>query len=166
MEGATVELGTAPAANVGFNPRSRGGSDVMLSFAGITATEFQSTLPWRERHAKRNVRKPYLLVSIHAPVEGATSARRSRSYRSTGFNPRSRGGSDRHRSASHRDRIMFQSTLPWRERLVTRCKLGAVNSFQSTLPWRERPCSGVGATRGLKFQSTLPWRERHYLSTA
>ena len=80
------------------------------------STKFQSTLPRRERHNLQSVICIDILISIHAPVKGATDivferdlrwgiisihapvkgttcSRRASSARSN-FNPRSREGSD------------------------------------------------------------------------
>ena len=98
------------------------------------------------------------------------------------FNPRSREGSDNLTMKSRRAIMIFQSTLPRRERLRCFRVLFGIIKFQSTLPRRERllqaawylnsndfnPRSregsdGVGACISLPapgFQSTLPRRER------
>ena len=55
------------------------------------------------------------------------------------FNPRSREGSDRYDLAVFGDYVVFQSTLPRRERRISTLKfLRRFISFQSTLPRRER----------------------------
>ena len=54
-----------------------------------------------------------LRVSIHAPVKGATRpSARHQWDASSGFNSRSREGSDTHRGGVRRDRGAFQFTLP------------------------------------------------------
>ena len=99
--------------------------------------EFQSTLPQRERHledaeedeeeeisihapakgATTNVgaSKPERHISIHAPAKGAThflSSLLGVFY----FNPRSRKGSDEVVDYQVENALLFQSTLPQRER--------------------------------------------------
>ena len=77
-----------------FNPRSREGSDVSASFGNRYLLTFQSTLPWRERHLSPWFLVNTLLISIHAPVKGATSTLNKRKIYWFNFNPRSREGSD------------------------------------------------------------------------
>ena len=165
-----------------FNPRSREGSDGLLRNPLVQVSEFQSTLPRRERRRREGVHDGSYMH----------------------FNPRSREGSDQSCLVHHFRNRTFQSTLPRRER---RFKMylhkypynisihapakGATlilhyvilfDGFQSTLPRRERPlvdavdvstydisihAPAKGATdarrrrrRKLIFQSTLPRRER------
>ena len=122
----------------GFNPRSRGGSDC-LECNGLGYVKlFQSTLPWWERHQLQQYLLQYYLVSIHAPVVGATDARKKdgstdpvsihapvvgatrqgfeQANAHCCFNPRSRGGSDLPLGNSMIIPWWFQSTLPWWER--------------------------------------------------
>ncbi len=54
-------------------------------------------------------------VSIHAPVQGATST-----------------------TKSSQNALKFQSTLPYRERPQRHCDCRLFRRFQSTLPYRER----------------------------
>src|SRR5439155_5885781 len=80
---------------VGFNPRSRTGSDSMVPVAdSVVAKMFQSTLPHGERHAVVAPPVGVVCVSIHAPARGATVARRASTSERCCFNPRSRTGSD------------------------------------------------------------------------
>ena len=78
-------------------------------------------------------------ISIHAPAKGATCL---------GILRRA-------------ERRGFQSTLPRRERQLTRKTKRKHKLFQSTLPRRERPKSCSAIRKSSKFQSTLPRRERH-----
>ena len=121
-------------------------------------------------------------ISIHAPTKGATLWRDLHWTQGRHFNPRSHEGSDRKmifrkccfshfnpRSHEGSDpvveladaiKIVFQSTLPRRERLHEKAARSVVRKFQSTLPRRERPCFGCMASNLPIFQSTLPRRER------
>ena len=56
--------------------------------------------------------------------------------------------------------LLFQSTLPQRERLDSCTGHILHNKFQYTLPQRERPSVGYNIVTGVWFQSTLPQRER------
>ena len=56
--------------------------------------------------------------------------------------------------------VIFQSTLPWRERQASTDPLASSAEFQSTLPWRERQAIPIDKAEKGVFQSTLPWRER------
>ena len=55
-----------------FNPRARGGRDVSLPRNTIYPNLFQSTRPWGARLCRPYETLPTHLVSIHAPVGGAT----------------------------------------------------------------------------------------------
>ena len=78
-----------------FNPRTREGCDIVRTIVTNVSFRFQSTHPWRVRHNQANRYKILDIISIHAPVKGATH---------DGLI-----GPHRH----HR----FQSTHPWRVRL-------------------------------------------------
>ncbi len=102
-------------------------------------TQFQSTLPRRERHGMVMCPFGEWVISIHAPAKGATMPQKKYRRMIGDFNPRSREGSDgkylygirrqhhfnpRSREGSDDLRQMgqgrpcrFQSTLPRRERL-------------------------------------------------
>ena len=149
------------------------------------SSQFQSTLPRRERRAdgyeRLDVRGH---ISIHAPAKGATAAFSEFPRCSADFNPRSREGSDILTARKDEHCFHFQSTLPRRERRnstvphsrptrisihapakgATRqyiCAAYTSSSFQSTLPRRERLCTFAFAYFSFRFQSTLPRRERH-----
>ncbi len=99
-----------------FNPRSRVGSDLIFLLVPCIIMGFQSTLPCRERleDCEYGIKK-YLIsihapvqgattlhqtwciiyiISIHAPVQGATACDTLADMASSDFNPRSRVGSD------------------------------------------------------------------------
>ena len=105
------------------------------------------------------------MISIHAPMKGATSSSRPRMMRTA----------------------KFQSTHPWRVRLIAKIsnlleQLISIHApmkgataqkllymlqtiqFQSTHPWRVRPCFGSTGRNLTVFQSTHPWRVRPALS--
>ena len=104
------------------------------------SSQFQSTLPRRERRAdgyeRLDVRGH---ISIHAPAKGATAAFSEFPRCSADFNPRSREGSDilTARKDEHcfhfnpRSREGSDETAPFHT--------AAQLVFQSTLPRRERP---------------------------
>ena len=122
-------------------------------------------------------------ISIHAPAKGATPGNLPKCWESTHFNPRSREGSDRYLSDLERDGwnfnprsregsdlraeremsmlILFQSTLPRRERPSLSLRFPTATRFQSTLPRRERRPLLAETDACEQFQSTLPRRERH-----
>ena len=83
---------------VGFNPRSRGGSDVKPRCRRWRHSRFQSTLPRGERPAMLARQTDLARVSIHAPEGGATGIESAHRTRRRSFNPRSRGGSDGERA--------------------------------------------------------------------
>ena len=78
-----------------------------------------------------------------------------------GFNPRSHIGSDPDPADFEVSEEVFQSTLPYRERLKYAIHLKLKRLFQSTLPYRERRYSSIFQKIRTRFQSTLPYRERH-----
>ena len=62
------------------NLRFHKGSDVQTVWRLSVATQFQSTLPRRERPGCRIFLKSYLDISIHAPTKGATNDYSKSSY--------------------------------------------------------------------------------------
>ena len=123
-----------------------------------------------------------VLVSIHAPIEGATGARlsvrrtghrfnprtrvrsdlgrRSRGRSAARFNPRSRVRSDDPQLKELEKDIRFQSTLPREERPFLERFDVRIRSFQSTLPREERHLRDRRIAHAPAFQSTLPREER------
>lgn len=69
------------------------------------------------------------VISIHAPAEGATKRGFAEWQNNVYFNPRSRGGSDAITYKEIREAIIFQSTLPRRERL--HCALHCLRSTKN-----------------------------------
>ena len=100
---------------------------------------FQSTLPRRERRGihfkifkrrqisihtptkgatiqRRNATVAGVVISIHTPTKGATKSLKRSVVQTIYFNPHSHEGSDTVRRSCLRLNILFQSTLPRRER--------------------------------------------------
>ena len=148
-----------PQPMYNFNPRSREGSDSFSLNWRIFLFLFQSTLPRRERPDLSMNCTIFNIISIHAPAKGATNCLSHMHLQSYYFNPRSREGSDVRLScravlpwisihapakgatrynASGDDGLVFQSTLPRRERLIIPQQKKWSTVFQSTLPRRER----------------------------
>ena len=168
----------------GYLRRSREGSDYTTINLYFVSHVFQSTLPRRERRPANGrfrcapphfnprsregsdiFRLPQSIrsdISIHAPAKGATRELRD----------------------ADEWEVLFQSTLPRRERLERKLhnkqtdiisihapakgatsrptSISSTAAFQSTLPRRERPPTQATPTaRHDTFQSTLPRRERH-----
>ena len=82
---------------------------------------FQSTLPYGERRVPSLDPVGNHVVSIHAPVWGATVVVLSDEIIKDGFNPRSRMGSDKGADTAHHIVPLFQSTLPYGERRSMQC---------------------------------------------
>ena len=103
---------------------------------------------------------PALVISIHAPVKGATSSLVPGTPSSPAISIHApvKGATRRARTAVTRSG--FQSTLPRRERRRHSQMLLHRMQFQSTLPRMERPPDPEPVVIGEKFQSTLPRRER------
>ena len=97
-----------------FNPRSHKGSDAPEMYRRPVSEGFN---PRSHKGSDVSVAASgaYFVVSIHAPTKGATS------------HDKINGGM-----------VMFQSTLPQRERLVCADGELLIWVFQSTLPQRER----------------------------
>ena len=55
-----------------FNPRSRTGSDSCSGSSAEVVSSFQPTLPHRERRLPGRFPRPCILISTHAPAQGAT----------------------------------------------------------------------------------------------
>ena len=168
--------------HMNFNPRSREGSDPIIPFKKLDSTEFQSTLPRRERQLFVAVKVWYPIfqstlprrerleyfdsptvipkISIHAPAKGATNPSPSCVASTNNFNPRSREGSD-HRLANFGKSSHISIHAPAKGATphgLAVCNLLAI--FQSTLPRRERLFNSVCIIQLNIFQSTLPRRER------
>mgnify|MGYP000979309814 CR=1 FL=1 len=159
--GATVVEFSGVFVFVGFNSRSREGSD-----------------------SQRIKTLSDITVSIHAPARGATPPQLLQNMQQLRFNSRSREGSDASGSFSSFVGIVFQFTLPRGERLLSSsyalCQgdvsihapargatlnealLYTVSVFQFTLPRGERLASETLRSPHLSFQFTLPRGERHY----
>ena len=103
-------------ATIGFNPRSRKGSDLHGWLNRLFDLKFQSTLPQGERPLDERDSWTCLQVSIHAPARGATYIR----------------------CCAHFPITLFQSTLPQGERPFGIITLLGFFEFQSTLPQGER----------------------------
>ena len=108
--------------------------------ASAPSSEFQSTLPRRERQWVGIILHRKARISIHAPAKGATPC-------------------ETHTQVP----VQFQSTLPRRERLKSVKTRIAFERFQSTLPRRERPWLTIHESYDAEFQSTLPRRERQWV---
>ena len=123
---------------MGFNPRSRAGSD-----------------PWQcEQVENQKGFNPRSRA-------GSDLYKGQRGLSAAGFNPRSRAGSDSWKLMRVPWVVLFQSTLPRGERPAVVWSVCPERSrFQSTLPRGERPFRLFEAVIMLVFQSTLPRGER------
>ncbi len=80
VRGATGRGETSPPLIVlGFDPRPRAGSDMLTAPECSTLSLFRSAPPCGERHAHRAGVLDLVLVSIRAPVRGATTSSNGRS---------------------------------------------------------------------------------------
>ena len=121
-----------------FNPRARGGRDLIGRRKPLAYVEFQSTRPRRARHYCLPGDFDHVLVSIHAPAEGATSPRSFFCPTTQSFNPRARGGRDPLGASRTGPILPFQSTRPRRARHEGEFENIFDNMFQSTRPRRAR----------------------------
>ena len=95
MKGATRTSSLAPSATHGFNPRAREGRDCGVA-AGCVDEVVSIHAP--VKGATRAEARPDGAhgVSIHAPVKGATVRKPALLPLRGGFNPRAREGRDSH----------------------------------------------------------------------
>ena len=180
-KGATLARRPDAAVLSDFNPRSREGSDVQHLRRLLSCSEFQSTLPRRERRHTHVSSVSNITISIHAPAKGATYRTYNVIHYSQHFNPRSREGSDLcgdilgllvgisiHAPAKGAtvvyDRVDASSGIsihaPAKGATTRWTIISITYIFQSTLPRRERPYSVICVIIISPFQSTLPRRER------
>ena len=101
-----------------------------------------------------------LIISIHAPVWGATKNSIKKTILNFNFNSRSRVGSDFRFLSFQGIIILFQFTLPCGERPVYGKTLYVRDLFQFTLPCGERLLSVFYYVMIFLFQFTLPCGER------
>ena len=102
---------------VGFDPRSRTGSDVSSFVGRLPFIRFRSTLPHGERRRPCRI----LLAACRFDPRSRTGSDRepsSRPCRPWCFDPRSRTGSDMRPFWTSTPQVTFRSTLPHGERLV------------------------------------------------
>ena len=100
-------------------------------------------------------------ISIHTPTKGATCMGFISSFPIFDFNPHSHEGSDLRVQVTTSEQLLFQSTLPRRERQFKRQIQSDFCSISIHTPTK-------GATnvkvwewqKSFQFQSTLPRRER------
>ena len=147
VQGATHSKNPIATAATCFNPRSCARSDAMLFLITIRLTTFQSTLLCKERLDRSGQALRRILVSIHAPVQGATNVFDSILFAAQSFNPRSCARSDAFQKSDCDSRNVFQSTLLCKERLKGRGFSPALGMFQSTLLCKERHSSSGGIER-------------------
>ena len=98
-----------------FNPRSHEGSDKILHILHNIISIFQSTLPRRERPRLR--RMPLVMYNFNPRSHEGSDEREFIDFDlDHDFNPRSHEGSDSAIRVTTKSTILFQSTLPRRER--------------------------------------------------
>ena len=120
---------------------------------------FQSTHPYRVRQSRLLVNCGKLIVSIHAPIQGATLRKPRKICVSNSFNPRTHTGCDVLML------LIIRLLRSFNPRTHTGCDsitsvARAETVFQSTHPYRVRPdIRRIWEVRGW-FQSTHPYRVR------
>ena len=119
-EGATAHLRNFLRLWIHFNPRSRGGSDHMCTTYPCHHSVFQSTLPRRERQSISQMALTSLRHFNPRSRGGSDMQTQSALVITIHFNPRSRGGSDNSAFFPKATHGIFQSTLPRRERPMSR----------------------------------------------
>ena len=136
------------------------GATIPLVISIIGISEFQSTLPRRERQVKNSGEFKTRDISIHAPTKGATSYNYRQRRENEYFNPRSHEGSDFKMTKDRLQQLDFNPrshegsdtvskdfypdlfiSIHAPTKGATQKKLCIICCwvFQSTLPRRERP---------------------------
>ena len=128
-----------PAPVARFNPRSRVGSDHIVSADTEGAVVVSIRAPAWGATCCMGVFCRQRPVSIRAPAWGATGHRNYKLRTAACFNPRSRVGSDFARYTLAYRLPLFQSALPRGERPLVLTQSFGFLSFQSALPRGERP---------------------------
>ena len=98
-----------------FNPRSREGSD-NCNQGFFPCLQISIHAPAKGATAVPVLVSASVAISIHAPAKGATQMLADMQSLNQNFNPRSREGSDLTLTLSILNTLIFQSTLPRRER--------------------------------------------------
>ena len=142
-----------------FNPRTREGCDSLPCNKSVN-NQFQSTHPWRVRLIRYLVINFWIIVSIHAPVKGATFKSFFQMVWPSSFNPRTREGCDGRAVSPDFSLLPVSIHAPVKGATKTKNQKFVRAEFQSTHPWRVRLCSLKLILIFLMFQSTHPWRVR------
>ncbi len=145
-----------------FNPRSRAGSDSRMQMHRDCAACVSIHAPARGATFTRPRHATIILFQSTLPRGERPATRSATDDLGTGFNPRSRAGSDVHRCKSLERVHAVSIHAPARgatvqvDPCVPRC-----HEFQSTLPRGERRlCNATCISIIDEFQSTLPRGER------
>ena len=138
------------------------GSDLPIGAFINAIDSFQFTLPCGERHIKARQNDGYKLISIHAPVWGATNGK-VQAYNLLVFQFTLPCGERRVFLVFFKHYSEFQFTLPCGERQWCLAVPGIGGVFQFTLPCGERQLLLSNLIRLAVFQFTLPCGERHNL---
>ena len=122
---------TLAAKSKGFNSRSREGSDANETKNRLEGNWFQLTLPRRERPlVMQSDMGKVLSVSTHAPAKGATVSHLSHKARGLVSTHAPAKGATVCQSLQY-IRLMFQLTLPRRERLDNETDMLSFDGFNS-----------------------------------
>ena len=122
-----------------FNPRSREGSDGIRQESQSKLRKFQSTLPRRERLYSQAPARAEYIISIHAPAKGATGNEPAAIiFSMISIHAPAKGATHLCLQRGHGGRISIHAPAKGAtidDNLLEAQKL----LFQSTLPRRERP---------------------------
>ena len=129
---------TSTSASLGFNPRTHTGCDL-----------------------KKILSEIHMNVSIHAPIQGATQQIIDKCDDIISFNPRTHTGCDAVNDVGISKYIVFQSTHPYRVRLLYCSMQASYNrSFNPRTHTGCDPPKQVHVYNTVEFQSTHPYRVR------
>ena len=121
-----------------FNPRSRMGSDMVISSIIFTSQNFNPRSRMGSDPDNYEIGLADFDISIHAPAWGATRVPFLLSLQATHFNPRSRMGSDYTEDEIKAILAYFNPRSRMGSDIISLTNFFAPHPFQSTLPHGER----------------------------
>ena len=143
-----------------FNPRTRAGCDKRSPELIKFLRRVSIHAPVQGATSRGDQHLAAIPVSIHAPVQGATNFRTKKITSKIGFNPRTRAGCD----SLNLSLMYFLMCFNPRTRagcdVIGQLVGKMVDEFQSTHPCRVRHLKHLTIIILLKFQSTHPCRVR------
>ena len=161
MQGATNGTRTSARTSKCFNPRPRAGGDFARTYIRSTIIAFQSTPPCRGRLGAIIFCRHFWTVSIHAPVQGATTLASGQvSHNTFQSTPPCRGRPFHIKQSSPRATVSIHAP-------VQGATYSVAPNFCHKCVSIHAPVQGatvhlcIGINDIIEFQSTPPCRGRH-----